>query len=51
MNSRFRLFRRSNGTFYSEDISTGRQVSLRTKNRTDANRLIYARDHGWGFLK
>lgn len=39
MKNRFILFQRS-GIFYSEDTSTGKQTSLRTRDRADAQRLL-----------
>jgi hypothetical protein len=37
--NRFILFQRS-GVFYTEDTTTGKQASLRTKDKTDALRLL-----------
>ena len=37
---RFRLFRRGNGWFYSEDVITRQQLSLRTKDRQKAQVLL-----------
>ncbi len=44
MKQRFKLYRRSNGNFYAEDISTGKQSSLRTRDKAEANRLLHARN-------
>ncbi len=39
MKSRFILFNRA-GVFYSEDTTTGKQHSLRTKHEDEARRLL-----------
>lgn len=44
MKTRFRLFRRGSGSFYVEDTETGKQQSLHTKNRHQAERLVHARN-------
>ena len=41
---RFRMFRRKNGSFYFEDTESGKQLSLGTKNRKQAERLIHAKN-------
>lgn len=41
---RYRMFRRYNGSYYCEDTETGKQLSLGTKNRTEAERLIHAKN-------
>jgi integrase len=38
------MFRRYNGTFYYEDKESGKQFSLGTKNRSEAERLIHAKN-------
>jgi integrase len=43
MKNRFLLFQRS-GIFYCEDTSTGKQTSLRTRDRADAERLLAAKN-------
>jgi integrase len=43
MKNRFILFQRS-GVFYCEDTSTGRQTSLRTKEKADALRLLHVKN-------
>jgi hypothetical protein len=43
MKHRFILFQRS-GIFYCEDTGTGKQTSLRTRDRADAQRLLAARN-------
>ncbi len=43
MKTRFKLFRRA-GVFYTEDIATGEQTSLRTKAETEAKSLLNARN-------
>ena len=44
MKTRFNLFRRDNGVFYSENTTNGKQSSLRTKDETEARSLINARN-------
>ena len=44
MKSRYRLFRRSNGTYFCEDRETGLQQSLRTKDQHEAQRLLHAKN-------
>jgi integrase len=45
MKQRFRLYRRSNGgRFYLHDNVTGKQESLGTTDRTEATRLLHARN-------
>src|SRR6267143_7148359 len=45
MKQRFRLYRRSNGgRFYSHDGVTGKQESLSTSDRTEALRILYAKN-------
>ena len=39
----FNLFQRA-GIFYCEDTGTGRQTSLRTRERTHAERLLHVRN-------
>jgi hypothetical protein len=41
---RFRLFRRATGKFYCEDSTTGKQLSLYTGDRTQAQRLVHAKN-------
>lgn len=43
MKAKFILFRR-NAVFYVEDTATGKQTSLRTKDETEANSLLNARN-------
>lgn len=43
MKNRYRLFRRGN-VYWSHDSSNGKQESLRTKDRTEAQRLLNARN-------
>lgn len=40
MKDRFKLYRRHNGVFYAEDKNTGRQSSLKTRNKAAALRLM-----------
>ncbi len=44
MKQRFILYRRSNGTFYSEDTVTRKQESLRTKTEDEARTLLNAKN-------
>lgn len=44
MKQRFRLFRRTGGVYYLHDSSSNRQHSLHTRDRTEARRLIHARN-------
>jgi integrase len=44
MQTRFRLFRRASGVFYVEDAITLRQESLKTKDKTAAQRLFQAKN-------
>ncbi|HSY18838.1 MAG TPA: hypothetical protein VK815_10910 [Candidatus Acidoferrales bacterium] len=43
MKNRFNLFQRS-GVFYCEDTTTGKQTSLRTRDRADAVRLLHVKN-------
>ncbi len=40
MKSRYRLYRRTNGMFYARDTETEKQQSLKTKNKTEGERLV-----------
>ena len=42
MQKAYQLYRRANGIFYREDTATGKQVSLRTRDRKAALRLLEA---------
>ena len=44
MKQQFKLYRRSNGKFYAEQIATGKQTSLRTSDKTEAVRLLHAKN-------
>jgi hypothetical protein len=44
MSHRYRVFRRGWGTFYCQDLTTGKQESLRTRDKTEAHRLVAARN-------
>jgi integrase len=46
MNQRFILFRRA-GVFYAEDTTTGKQLSLRTKEEAEAKTLILAKNESF----
>src|SRR5690349_12591747 len=43
MTMRYRLFRRG-GVFYCHDNTTGKQTSLRTRDKTEAHTLFHARN-------
>src|SRR5689334_4219313 len=44
MTQKFRLYRRGNGRFYTEDNATGKQESLGTSDKAEALRLLMARN-------
>ncbi len=44
MRNKFRLFTRANGVWYVEDSDTGKQSSLKTKDKAEAVRLCNARN-------
>jgi hypothetical protein len=44
MNQTYRLFLRPNGVFYSQECETGKQHSLKTKNKAEAVRLLNAKN-------
>jgi hypothetical protein len=44
MRSRYRLYRRGNGVFYAQDFLTGKQQSLRTRTKSEAEALLYAKN-------
>ena len=44
MKDRFRLFRRGWGTYYVEDVESGRQQSLQTTDKREAQRMVHARN-------
>ena len=44
MKQQFRLFRRGWGTYYVEDTSTGKQETLHTRNKLDAQRIVHAKN-------
>lgn len=46
MNQRFILFRRA-GVFYCEDTTTGKQLSLRTKDEGEAKTLLHAKNESF----
>jgi hypothetical protein len=43
MKPRYRLFRRA-GVFYYEDTTTGQQLSLKTKDETEALTLLHSKN-------
>ena len=47
MKTRFRLFQRASGVFYVEDTTTLRQESLKTKDKTTAQRLFQAKNSAY----
>ena len=46
MNQRFIMFRRA-GVFYCEDTTTGKQLSLRTKDEGEAKTLLHAKNESF----
>jgi hypothetical protein len=44
MQNRYWIFQRSNGVYYLQDRVTGKQTSLRTTSRVEAERLFAARN-------
>ncbi len=42
--NRYFLYERENGFFYLQEITTGKQQSLRTKNKEEAERLLFAKN-------
>jgi integrase len=44
MKLRFRLFKRDKGNYFFEDAETGQQGSLRTRDKTEAQRLLNAKN-------
>jgi hypothetical protein len=44
MKPSFRLFRRKSGTWFWENRQTGQQGSLRTSDKSEANRLLNAKN-------
>src|SRR5688572_2036106 len=44
MQKKFRLYRRKNGVFYLHNNQTGKQESLKTSDRIQAERLWHARN-------
>jgi integrase len=46
MKQQYRLFRRS-GIYYVENTTTGKQESLRTRDRIEAQRLLHARNEAY----
>jgi integrase len=44
MKRKYRLFQRSSGIFFVQDSTTGRQESLRTRDKETARRLCHARN-------
>jgi len=44
MKNRYRVFRRAWGTYYCEDLETGKQQSLRTRSKEEAFRLAAAKN-------
>ena len=44
MENRYRVYCRENGIFYVEDVVTGQQESLRTRDKKKALALLVARN-------
>lgn len=47
MKQRFILYRRSNGTYYSEDTETRKQQSLKTKDEATAQTLLHSKNEAY----
>lgn len=47
MKSRYRLFQRGSGIFFVQDNTTGKQESLRTRDRDEAQRLVNTRNEAF----
>ena len=47
MKLRFRLFRRHNGIFFTEDRTTGKQESLKTRDKAAAHRIFNAKNEAY----
>ncbi len=44
MKTKFKIFRRDNGVYYTEDTTTGKQASLHTKDEAEAASLLHAKN-------
>jgi integrase len=44
MKQQFKLYRRDNGRYYAENTTTGKQSSLHTRDKTEATRLLHAKN-------
>ena len=44
MLNKYRLFQRANGVFYRQDNESGKQLSLRTKDRRAAEKLLHVQN-------
>lgn len=44
MQKKFKMFRRSNGIYYSEELPSRRQATLGTKDKTEAKSLIASKN-------
>lgn len=44
MTDKFRIFRRASGVWYIEDRTSKHQESLRTRNESEAKRILHARN-------
>ena len=44
MKQKYRLFRRASGIYFVEDKATGKQESLRTRDKAEAHRLVHAQN-------
>ena len=47
MLNKYRLFQRANGVFYWQDNESGKQSSLRTKDRWTAEKLLHAKNEAY----
>ena len=44
MHNKYRLFRRSSGVYFIQENTTGKQESLKTRHKTEATRLLNAKN-------
>ena len=47
MQSKYRLYRRANGTYYAQDRESGTRESLGTKKKTEAENLLRAKNESF----
>ena len=44
VNNQYRIYRRKNRVFYLQDNRTGKQTSLNTKDKREAQRILHAKN-------